>query len=275
MPAADRYAFKIVDDLTGDFEYSPPFGMTVPGSTFGGGQNIDTSTSSPAPQTSTAPRTSSTSTTSTREVESTTSTSTTSTPEPTEAEETSSTSTSTRATRTPTATPTSTPEDDTPSAPSQPVIIGIVVAAVVIIAFIVFGIILCTKRRRKAADRDSIIGDGLGPAYGNNNIPINNINTPQTIGGTPYGKQAFVSSQASLGHNPNPFAEPKGAYRLDNESQTTLQNPFAEPVARTRSREDNFDAGYGYASSNPQQGYARSQNNGYTTDGYNPYGNKF
>jgi hypothetical protein len=36
MGSGKKYGLKIVDDLTGKFEYSPPFDMTVPSSTFGG-----------------------------------------------------------------------------------------------------------------------------------------------------------------------------------------------------------------------------------------------
>ncbi|PWW78028.1 hypothetical protein C7212DRAFT_276831 [Tuber magnatum] len=35
MDAGNKYGLKIIDDATGKFEYSPPFDMTVPGSTFG------------------------------------------------------------------------------------------------------------------------------------------------------------------------------------------------------------------------------------------------
>ncbi|CUS11567.1 unnamed protein product, partial [Tuber aestivum] len=35
MGAGNKYGLKIIDDATGKFEYSPPFDMTVPGSTFG------------------------------------------------------------------------------------------------------------------------------------------------------------------------------------------------------------------------------------------------
>jgi len=36
MGTGNKYGFKIIDDATGKFEYSPPFDMTVPGSTYGG-----------------------------------------------------------------------------------------------------------------------------------------------------------------------------------------------------------------------------------------------
>ncbi|KAG0136788.1 Ser-Thr-rich glycosyl-phosphatidyl-inositol-anchored membrane family-domain-containing protein [Tuber indicum] len=36
MPKGDKYGFKIIDDATKTFEYSPPFDLSIPDSTFGG-----------------------------------------------------------------------------------------------------------------------------------------------------------------------------------------------------------------------------------------------
>ncbi|KAG0123801.1 Ser-Thr-rich glycosyl-phosphatidyl-inositol-anchored membrane family-domain-containing protein [Tuber indicum] len=54
MGAGNKYGLKIVDDATGKFEYSPPFDMTVPGSTFGSAA-AGTKTSAEVP-TTTAPK---------------------------------------------------------------------------------------------------------------------------------------------------------------------------------------------------------------------------
>ncbi|PUU84146.1 Ser-Thr-rich glycosyl-phosphatidyl-inositol-anchored membrane family-domain-containing protein [Tuber borchii] len=60
MGAGNKYGLKIIDDATGKFEYSPPFDMTVPGSTFGGAAT-SSKTSSGVPTTTAAKETASTS----------------------------------------------------------------------------------------------------------------------------------------------------------------------------------------------------------------------
>ncbi|CUS12639.1 unnamed protein product [Tuber aestivum] len=47
MPKGDRYGFKIIDDATNTFDYSPPFDLSIPGSTFGGAAASGTPTTSP------------------------------------------------------------------------------------------------------------------------------------------------------------------------------------------------------------------------------------
>ncbi|PWW73745.1 hypothetical protein C7212DRAFT_284131 [Tuber magnatum] len=47
MPKGDRYGFKIIDDGTNTFEYSPPFDLSIPGSTFGGATVSGAPTASP------------------------------------------------------------------------------------------------------------------------------------------------------------------------------------------------------------------------------------
>lgn len=48
MPSGDIYGLKIVDDLTNTFEYSNPFSLSVPDSTYGGGTAATTSAKSAA-----------------------------------------------------------------------------------------------------------------------------------------------------------------------------------------------------------------------------------
>lgn len=57
MPAGDKYGLKIIDDLTGTFEYSPPFDMAVPvpaPAASASSTSVDTSTKS-TPLSTTAP----------------------------------------------------------------------------------------------------------------------------------------------------------------------------------------------------------------------------
>ncbi|KAG0637643.1 Ser-Thr-rich glycosyl-phosphatidyl-inositol-anchored membrane family-domain-containing protein [Tuber brumale] len=42
MPKGDKYGFKIIDDATKTFEYSPPFDLSIPDSTFGGATSSGT-----------------------------------------------------------------------------------------------------------------------------------------------------------------------------------------------------------------------------------------
>lgn len=56
MPEGDKYGIQIIDDLTGTFEYSPPFDMSVPApvtSTTSKSPETTTATSQPAAETST------------------------------------------------------------------------------------------------------------------------------------------------------------------------------------------------------------------------------
>ncbi|PUU77775.1 Ser-Thr-rich glycosyl-phosphatidyl-inositol-anchored membrane family-domain-containing protein [Tuber borchii] len=52
MPQGDRYGFKIIDDSTKTFEYSPPFDLSIPGSTFGGTTSSGTLSATASPTTS-------------------------------------------------------------------------------------------------------------------------------------------------------------------------------------------------------------------------------
>ncbi|KAI5838392.1 Ser-Thr-rich glycosyl-phosphatidyl-inositol-anchored membrane family-domain-containing protein [Morchella snyderi] len=48
MPEGDKYGLKILDDATGTYEYSPPFDISVPGSTYGGASGSSGSSASSA-----------------------------------------------------------------------------------------------------------------------------------------------------------------------------------------------------------------------------------
>jgi hypothetical protein len=113
---SDIYGFRIVDDLTGDFEYSPPFHMIIPGSTFvdpskdkDKEEEEEEEEEKPTSTTSTSSRTSTTSTPSTTSTKSTTTKSTTEKPTTT------TTSTTKKPTTSTTTESTTTEEEPTPT----------------------------------------------------------------------------------------------------------------------------------------------------------------
>lgn len=181
MPEGDKYGFKILDDATGTYEYSPPFDISVPGSTYGGASGSSASsavesTSKKATSTSAAASTSAAQKT-TAIAQSTTAEAT-ATPtviqeQPVETEASAAATTfATKTTAAAKATSTSADSEATESQGSPPNILfiaGIGAGGIVLCGFIILGLCMCcrSKKRKSTSPIENSMSQRHSKMYGN------------------------------------------------------------------------------------------------------------
>lgn len=184
MPEGDKYGFKILDDATGTYEYSPPFDISVPGSTYGGASGTSDSSASSAVESTSKKATSTSAAASTSAAQKTTAIAQSTTVEatatptviqeqPVETEASAvATTFATKTTAAAKATSTSADTEATESQGSPPNILfiaGIGAGGIVLCGFIILGLCMCcrSKKRKSTSPIENTMSQRHSKMYGN------------------------------------------------------------------------------------------------------------